>query len=304
MLNVLVFLLYCVCWMTVTPSQCVYAAEVDPEQNVPSALHRKGGRGERSRRRLGRGSSMCQSAHSAVSPRQPGGPMGVFKHTHTCSHTHINLLTFLQSLNQHQTPQACPSVVEATHHIQPSEHPTCLFHFWFTMEGDGMERKRQREREVWEIKGVTENGGEDGGMKYETLHQDRPKVLSMQNAMSAPLKWDLFKKWAQRSNWYNWLLHKWVWQLLIVFPEGGFCDKDSFLSPFHLGIKKPEGCVDWKRELYQTHMYGNSVIFVSRSKTDIIIGCYHTAAKGKSACLDFKYRWHLLSFQRNSHIRQ
>lgn len=116
-------------------------------------------------------------------------------HTHTL-HTHIHLLIFLPSLIQHQTPQACPSVVQATHHIQSSEHLTCLFHFWITIGGDRVARKRHRgrESEIGTENGERENEGEQGCMQTKLLRQNRHKVLSArQNARSAPLKQDLFR---------------------------------------------------------------------------------------------------------------
>lgn len=118
----------------------------------------------------GGGGLVCQSAPlSSLSSPAPGG--GVFvtqTHTHTHKQTHAptHLLTFIQ----HRTPQAYPSGVQATHHMQSSERLPCSF----------LNRNWREKEKGWHAK--------------EAARQNRHKVLSARReARFAPLKLDLFR---------------------------------------------------------------------------------------------------------------
>lgn len=117
----------------------------------------------------GRACCLCASQpHSAVCPRQLRGG-GCLRHTNTHTYTQTNTCTLLTFI-QHRTPQAYPSGVQATHHMQSSE---CL-------PSSFLNRNWREKEKGWHAK--------------EAARQNRHKVLSARReARFAPLKLDLFR---------------------------------------------------------------------------------------------------------------
>lgn len=173
--------------------------------------------------------SMCQSAHSAVSPRQPGGQMGVSKrHTQTSTSS-----LFLQSRIQPHTPQAlslrCSG--NTSHSVQWASN---LFVSDSQLEGIGW---RERERERAEERG--------GWHANEAASPEQPQSSECQaGSQVCPFETESIQKWAQLSNCYNCLPLKWAWQLLmvsscvvVVVKVGGGGDVcDEHLFPLSLSL--------------------------------------------------------------------